>query len=53
MFMRTYASSRLWKSELQMLLAAILVHQGGGGEGNSIVFHLSFLTHTACQYDVT
>ena len=23
------------------------------GEGNSIVFHLSFLTHSACQYDVT
>ena len=22
------------------------------GEGNSIVFHLSFLTHSACQYDV-
>ena len=29
-------------------------NQGGGGrEGNSIVFHLSFLTHSACQYDVT
>ena len=27
--------------------------QGGGGEGKSIVFHLSFLTHSACQYDVT
>ena len=27
-------------------------NQGGGG-GNSIVFHLSFLTHFACQYDVT
>ena len=26
---------------------------GGGGEGNSIVFHLSFLTHSAPQYDVT
>ena len=26
---------------------------GGGGEGNSIVFHVSFLTHSACQYDVT
>ena len=26
---------------------------GGGGEGYSIVFHLSFLTHSACQYDVT
>ena len=25
----------------------------GGGEGNSIVFHPSFLTHSACQYDVT
>ena len=24
----------------------------GGGEGNSIVFHLSFLTHSARQYDV-
>ena len=24
-----------------------------GGVGNSIVFHLSFLTHSACQYDVT
>ena len=24
-----------------------------GGEGNSIVFHLSFLTHSARQYDVT
>ena len=23
------------------------------GEGSSIVFHLSFLTHSACQYDVT
>ena len=23
------------------------------GEGNSVVFHLSFLTHSACQYDVT
>ena len=27
--------------------------QGGGGGGNSIVSHLSFLTHSACQYDVT
>ena len=26
---------------------------GGGGEGNSIVFHLSSLTHSSCQYDVT
>ena len=26
-------------------------NQGGGG--NSIVFHLSFLTHSACQYDDT
>ena len=26
---------------------------GEGGGGNSIVFHLSFLTHSACQYDVT
>ena len=26
---------------------------GGGGGGNSIVFHVSFLTHSACQYDVT
>ena len=28
---------------------------GGGGEGedNSIVFHRSFLTHSACQYEVT
>ena len=26
---------------------------GGEGEGNSIVFHLRFLTHSACQYDVT
>ena len=29
--------------------------RGGGGErgeGNSVVFHLSFLTHSACQYDV-
>ena len=25
----------------------------GGGGGNSIVFHLSFLTHSTCQYDVT
>ena len=25
----------------------------GGGEGNSIVFQLSFLTHSAYQYDVT
>ena len=24
-----------------------------GGGGNSIVFHLSFLTHSACQCDVT
>ena len=24
-----------------------------GGEGNSIVLHLSFLTHSALQYDVT
>ena len=24
-----------------------------GGVGNSIVFHLSFLTYSACQYDVT
>ena len=23
------------------------------GGGNTIVFHLSFLTHSACQYDVT
>ena len=27
--------------------------RGGGGGGNSIVFHPSFLTHSACQYDVT
>ena len=26
---------------------------GGRGGGNSIVFHLSFLTHSACKYDVT
>ena len=26
---------------------------GGEGEGNSIVFHQSFLTHSACQCDVT
>ena len=26
---------------------------GGGGEGNSIDFHPSFFTHSACQYDVT
>ena len=26
---------------------------GRGRGGNSIVFHLSFLTHSACQYDVT
>ena len=25
----------------------------GGGGGNSIVSHLSFLTHSVCQYDVT
>ena len=25
----------------------------GGGGGNSIVFHLRSLTHSACQYDVT
>ena len=25
----------------------------GGGEGDSVVFHLRFLTHFACQYDVT
>ena len=25
----------------------------GGGGGNSVVFHLRFLTHSACQYDVT
>ena len=25
----------------------------GGGGGNSIVFHLSFLTYSAYQYDVT
>ena len=27
--------------------------QGGGGGVKSTVFHLSFLTHSACQYDVT
>ena len=27
--------------------------KGEGGEGNSIVFHLSFLTHSACQCDIT
>ena len=27
--------------------------QEGGGGGNSIVFHLCFLTHSSCQYDVT
>ena len=26
---------------------------GGGAKGNSNVFHLSFLTHSVCQYDVT
>ena len=26
---------------------------GGGGEGNSIIFHQSFFTHAPCQYDVT
>ena len=33
----------------------IKLYQGGGGGrgGNTIVFHLSFLTHSACQYDVT
>ena len=27
--------------------------RGGGGESSSIVFHLSLLTHSVCQYDVT
>ena len=27
--------------------------EGGGGGGNSIFFHLSLLTQTARQYDVT
>ena len=26
---------------------------GGRGKGNSIIFFLSFLTHSACQYEVT
>ena len=30
-----------------------ILDEHGGGGGNSIVFHLSFLTHSACQYDVT
>ena len=25
----------------------------GGGEGDSIVFHLRFLTHSVCRCDVT
>ena len=28
-------------------------NQRGGGECNSIVFYLSFLTHSTSQYDVT
>ena len=27
--------------------------EGGGGEGDSIAFHLRFLTHSVCQCDVT
>ena len=27
--------------------------RGGGGEGDSIVFHLRFLTHSVCRCDVT
>ena len=30
-----------------------IIPRGGGGGGNSIVFHPRFLTHFACQYDVT
>ena len=30
-----------------------IILRGGGGGGNSIVFHPSFLTHSACLYDVT
>ena len=42
------------KKKVVLLLTSALVvfgpYQGGG---NCIVFHLSFLTHTACQYNVT
>ena len=53
-----------WMQELAYLKTSIIIgdlRKGGlntvtpgrVGEGNSIVFHLSFLTHSACQYDVT
>ena len=32
---------------------AAIGEEWGGGGGNSIVFHLSFLTYSAYQYDVT
>ena len=40
-------------SKMVYLLQLADNHGTGGGEGYSIVFHLSFLTHSACQYDVT
>ena len=30
-----------------------IIYYKSWGEGNSVVFHQSFLTHSACQYDVT
>ena len=40
-----------------VLIPATVVHAISilkpGREGNSIIFHLRFLTHSACQYDVT
>ena len=38
-------------NKLAIYLKFVGVDHWGGG--NSIVFHLSFLTHSACQYDVT
>ena len=47
-----YSAQRLDLIDSLHVIKFLSLNQGEGG-GKSIVFHLSFLTHSAPQYDVT
>ena len=58
LYLNCFAVQKLTGTKKQLCfvfpLNELSMRQGGWGkEGNSIVFHLSFSTHSACQYDVT
>ena len=48
-----HSAQRLHLIDSLHVIEFLCLSTRGGGEGNSIVFHLSFLTHSAPQYDVT